>query len=213
MNTLTWLAKRAQMAAQPATVDFDRIAEVDGGEDLLKSLVEQLDPLVLEELLVKYEELAKAEPPPQKHGEVHPTKPFVGAKHPTGALMWHKNPAAAQADDKEVESRLEEFVAKYPKEHQDLVRNFVRAVGAKHTRHFIPAEDRVSATNAMRPSIRQRHLVQLLRGNPIASLVASPGQVSFTLRERHGERNPGPYTWNFDGRFFEKDPKGNRVYW
>jgi hypothetical protein len=34
------------MVSQPATVDFDRIAEIEGGEDLLKALVDQLDPLV-----------------------------------------------------------------------------------------------------------------------------------------------------------------------
>ena len=214
MDISTWIAKREKMVARPATIDFDRLVELDGVEELLKSLIDQIDPFVLGELLAKYEELSKAEPPPQRHGEIHATKPLIGMKHPTGQLMWHKNPAAAAADDKEVETHTEPFVGKFPKEHQDIVRQFIHAVGTKHTRHFIPAEDKASGVNGMRPSIRQRHMVQLLRGNPIAALnVTSPGVVSFTMRERHGERNPGPHTWNFDGRFFEKGPKGERMYW
>jgi len=132
------------------------------------------------------EPLKKAEMPPRKHGELHPTKPYRADWNPQKQLVWHYKPDVAKAYDDFISSNKDKFLERQPPEHREILGNMIDSVSKDRWRHSVPATDRAGQGD----KIRARHVRSLLMGDPnIKIKVNDPSNLTFTIHERHGSSN------------------------
>lgn len=144
------------------------------------------------ELPTKKSEMHKAEKPPTKAGEKHPSKPWIARPHPVG-LSWHSDRPTMKSHDQTIDDYSPGFIQKLPKEHQKLVSSMIQSVRKDPYRHYVLS---YNGTDENDQKIRARHIKALLLKDPSAKLVVdSPDTLTLTM-DRHNY--PGHKTiWRY----------------
>lgn len=161
----------------------------------------------IEEDLEKAWDTHRVSEPPQFEGQVHPEKPYIGRKHPNGKLSWFTNDKKAHETDSFVNEKAESYISKHPKEHQPLIRQFIRTVMASPTRHAIMAGDKGSD----KPDVRARHIRSLLSGHEHVKIGLSGPQRLHFVAARHGQAGGRDRVdaWTFTPEGFKKGAISN----
>jgi ADP-ribose pyrophosphatase YjhB (NUDIX family)/predicted GNAT family acetyltransferase len=184
-------AYRYAQTLRPEDVGAGNVKKSDVASRLKKAIDRNSD-ITLELSLVDDEasELEKAEFAPTYEGEIHPTKGYIAAKHPTlKTLMWTSAPETQAAHDRHIgrddlKNKLLSRV-EHP-EHKKILTSLIGSVQKDPRRHFIPTEE------SGRHVLRARHLKSLMHGSDDISMDTSdPSRLRITLHQRHG-RNTAP---------------------
>ena len=139
-------------------------------------------------------DLIKAEDyKPTSVGEIHPTKPLVGAMHPETGLAWHHNKEIADKNDSiindpEMRQRL---LSKMPTAtHKAGMEAIMNLVAKSPNRHFIPSRDQG------REKMRARHIKSLIL-NPESAKISLDNNVMTITMDRHGPYG-GVSNWSYN---------------
>ena len=131
---------------------------------------------------------------PTYEGEKHPTKDYIGKKHPEGKLMWHYGNETAQKHDRIInDPKLRQnFLQKMPTTmHKRGMEALMNVVAKDPRRHFIPSRD------GGRERMRARHIKTLLLSPESAKIdLDTNNKLSITMG-RHGEEG-GSTTWDYN---------------
>ncbi|MEM4379141.1 MAG: DUF5661 family protein [Thermoplasmatales archaeon] len=131
----------------------------------------------------KLDEMEKADAP-TRHGQLHPTKPYIAQMHSDGRLAYYNKPEIAAKHDADIAAHKDAYLATLPAEHRPLISKFIDHVSKMYTRHAIVARDKLGG----KPVPRARHIRGLVTRDPNYSIkVNSPDSLTMTVHSRHGE--------------------------
>jgi GNAT superfamily N-acetyltransferase len=147
------------------------------------------------EKLAASEKLTKAydKPEPAKAGEVSPDGNFVSINHPKLGVVWDAHPTNKARLDARTLETARSWLQKQPQEHHPVLKDFINSVLKDPNRHLRYGSNQRGGGDA----IRQRHIHQMISGNPDAKLtVHSPNSLTLTV-QRHGI-NPKVSNFHFN---------------